>query len=66
MPVSASVELFNFSAHADRDGLETFLDSYRESQVIANHGDDTAGFAADLRADGFDARAVELGETVSL
>ena len=65
-PVSAGVDLFNFSAHADRDGLEAFLDSYRDATVIANHGDDPTSFAADLRADGFDARSVDLGETVSL
>ena len=62
MPVSARVELFDFSAHADRDGLDSFLDSYRDARVVTNHGDDPAGFAADLRDDGFEARGAELGE----
>ena len=64
MPVSARVELYDFSAHADRDGLLSFLDSYRDARVLVNHGDRTADFAAELRADGVDARAPELGESV--
>ncbi len=66
MPVSARVELFDFSAHADRDGLLAFLDDYRESRVLVNHGDRTAAFADELRADGYDAEAPELGERVSV
>ena len=66
MPVSAQVELYDFSAHADRDGLLAFLDSYRDAPVLVNHGDRTAAFAEELREDGFDATAPELGETVTL
>lgn len=66
MPVSAQVELYDFSAHADRDGLLAFLDSYRDSTVLVNHGDRTAAFAEELRADGYDAGAPELGATVSV
>jgi putative mRNA 3-end processing factor len=64
MPVSAQVEYYDFSAHADRTGLLDFLDAYRESRVLVVHGDDTAGFAEDLRADGFDASAPVLGDVV--
>ncbi len=64
MPVSAQVEQYDFSAHADREGLRAFLDSYRDARVLAVHGDDTAGFADRLAADGFDARAPGVGETV--
>jgi len=32
-PVSARVESYDFSAHADRGGLESFLDSYRDARV---------------------------------
>jgi len=63
LPVSAQVESYDFSAHADRDGLLAFLDDYRNASVLVNHGDDCGGFAADLRADGFDATAPALGET---
>jgi len=66
LPVAAQVEQYDFSAHADRDGLRSFLDAYRDAAVLVNHGDDTPGFAADLRADGFDARPAELGERVDL
>ncbi|MFC7214772.1 MBL fold metallo-hydrolase [Saliphagus sp. GCM10025334] len=66
MPVSAQVEQYDFSAHADRAGLESFLKSYRDSQVLVNHGDRCEWFAEELRADGFDASAPELGERVVL
>ena len=66
LPVSAQVELHEFSAHADRDGLLGFLDSYRDTPVLAVHGDRTAAFAEELRDDGFSASAPELGETVGL
>ncbi|MGM0591390.1 MAG: MBL fold metallo-hydrolase [Halobacteriota archaeon] len=65
MPVSARVESHDFSAHADRDGLFDFLDSYRNTPVLVNHGDDCAGFAQELRADGFAASAPELGQAYS-
>jgi putative mRNA 3-end processing factor len=64
MPVSAQVEQYDFSAHADREGLRSFLDHYEGSEVLVTHGDRTAWFAAQLRADGVDASAPELGETV--
>ncbi|OYR82203.1 hypothetical protein DJ71_12230, partial [Halorubrum sp. E3] len=54
------------SAHADRGGLEAFLDAYRGSRVLVNHGDRCEGFAADLREDGFAASAPELGARVEL
>ncbi len=65
MPVSAQVEWYDFSAHADRDGLRSLLDDYRGSRVLVNHGDRCAAFAEELVADGFDASAPELGDTVS-
>ncbi|WP_435124009.1 MBL fold metallo-hydrolase [Halobaculum sp. D14] len=62
MPVSAQVEQYDFSAHADRDGLLSFLDAYRDATVLVNHGDRCADFVSELRADGFDASAPRLGE----
>jgi len=64
MPVAAQVESYDFSAHADREGLLGFLDEYRGSEVLVNHGDRCGAFAAELREDGFEASAPELGETV--
>ncbi|WP_440770889.1 MBL fold metallo-hydrolase [Natronorubrum sp. DTA28] len=66
MPVSAQVEQYDFSAHADRNGVLEFLESYRESPVLVNHGDRCAAFAEELRGEGVDSSAPELGETVTV
>ncbi len=65
-PVSARVESYDFSAHADRGGLESFLDAYRDARVLVVHGDRCETFAEDLRADGFEAGAPAIGTTVTL
>jgi len=66
MPVSAQVEGYDFSAHADHAGLRRFLDAYDDAAVLVNHGDRCSDFAAALRADGYDASAPELGATYSV
>ncbi|MFB6201970.1 MAG: MBL fold metallo-hydrolase, partial [Halorhabdus sp.] len=66
MPISAQVEQYDFSAHADRDGLLDLLDTYREADVLVTHGDRCVEFAAELREEGFDASAPARGETVTL
>ncbi len=66
LPVSAQVEQYDFSAHADRDGLRRFLDSYTDSKVLVNHGDDCTGFADRLQMEGFDASAPELAKPIEL
>jgi len=66
MPVSAQVEWYDFSAHADRRGLRSLLDSYRDATVLVNHGDRCAAFADDLAEDGFRTLAPAVGETVSI
>ena len=63
-PVSAQVELFDFSAHADHDGLRDFLSEYNDSQILINHGDSCAAFAEELHADGFKASAPDLGASL--
>jgi putative mRNA 3-end processing factor len=65
-PVSATTALFDFSAHADHAGLRSFLDSYAGATVLVNHGDSCGAFAAELRDDGYEATAPELGETVTV
>jgi putative mRNA 3-end processing factor len=63
MPVSAQVEQYDFSAHADREGILSFLDAYADATVLVNHGDSCERFADHLRTQGFDATAPELGAT---
>jgi len=66
MPVSARVEQYDFSAHADRDGIRSLLEDYRDATVLVNHGDRCVAFAEELRAEGYDASAPELAERVEL
>jgi putative mRNA 3-end processing factor len=68
LPVSATVESFDFSAHADHAGLRSFLAPYVDAgtRTLVVHGDRCQAFAADLRADGADASAPEVGETVQV
>ncbi|MCU4718247.1 MBL fold metallo-hydrolase [Halapricum hydrolyticum] len=61
MPVAAQVEAYDFSAHADREGLLDFLDAYRDAEILVNHGDRCPAFADELREDGYDASAPDLG-----
>jgi len=66
MPVAAQVEAYDFSAHADREGVVSFLDSYRDSRIVVNHGDRCGAFADELAAAGHRTVAPEIGETVSV
>jgi len=66
LPVSAQVEQYDFSAHADRNGLRSFLADYDDATVLVNHGDDCQGFTRRLRERGVDAYAPELAETVTV
>jgi putative mRNA 3-end processing factor len=65
MPVSAQVEQYDFSAHADREGILDLLSAYRDAEILVNHGDRCEAFAAELDEDGFDASAPDLGDEVS-
>ncbi|MFB6267398.1 MAG: MBL fold metallo-hydrolase [Halodesulfurarchaeum sp.] len=64
--VSAQVEQFDFSAHADRRDLLRFLEPYRDATVLVNHGDSPERFAAGLRERGVDATAPEQGAVVQI
>jgi len=64
LPVAARVERFDFSAHADREGLLAFLESYRDAEVLVGHGDRCEAFAAELDDDGYAASAPAVGETI--
>jgi putative mRNA 3-end processing factor len=64
--VSAQVESYDFSAHADSGGLRDFLSDYEDTPLLVNHGDSCEWFAEQLRGEGHDAAAPELGETVEI
>ncbi|WP_435067410.1 MBL fold metallo-hydrolase [Haloplanus sp. C73] len=66
MPVSAQVEQYDFSAHADGSGIRDFLDAYAGATVLVNHGDRCTWFAEQLRADGIEASAPAIGATVTV
>ncbi len=66
MPVSAQVEQYDFSAHADREGLLSFLSSYHDTPILVNHGDRCEAFATELQEKGFEATAPEQGEAFDL
>ncbi|ELZ11976.1 RNA-metabolising metallo-beta-lactamase [Halovivax asiaticus JCM 14624] len=66
MPISAQAEHYDFSAHADRNGLLDFLDAYDDAEILVNHGDRCEHFAAALREDGYAARAPELGSVTTV
>ncbi|MFB6171067.1 MAG: MBL fold metallo-hydrolase RNA specificity domain-containing protein, partial [Haloarculaceae archaeon] len=66
MPVSAQVERYDFSAHADSEGLRSFLEPYRGADVLVTHGDRCEWFAAELRDEGHQTRTPDLGETVAV
>ncbi|MEF8851698.1 MAG: MBL fold metallo-hydrolase [Haloarculaceae archaeon] len=66
MPVAAQVESYDFSAHADRHGLWSFLDAYPDAEVLVNHGDRCAAFASELDGRRAGVIAPAIGETVSV
>jgi putative mRNA 3-end processing factor len=66
MPVSAQVEWYDFSAHADRDGLLGLLSEYDDSRILVNHGDRCEAFAGELTNTGYEASAPELGDEVTV
>jgi putative mRNA 3-end processing factor len=66
MPVSAQVEWYDFSAHADRRGLLELLDEYQENRILVNHGDRCEAFAKELIGWGYDASAPALGDEITI
>ncbi|MFO7925087.1 MAG: MBL fold metallo-hydrolase [Halobacteriota archaeon] len=66
LQVSAQLERYDFSAHADRHGLRTFLDSYADTPILVNHGDSCAWFAEELRTAGFEATAPSIGDGIEI
>lgn len=63
-PVSARVEQFSFSAHADGDGLRSFLTAYPAAETFVVHGDDPVSAADTLSGCSRRTRVPELGESI--
>jgi len=67
MPVSAQVEQYDFFPRTrDREGVVRSSSHMRMQRYSINHGDRCEAFAAELRTDGYDATAPELGERISI
>ena len=66
LTVSARVEGYDFSAHADRNGLREFLGPYTDDRILITHGDRCEAFAEELRADGIDASAPAVGDRIEV
>ena len=63
LEVSLPAEYMDFSAHVGRSGLLDFVKKANPQKIILNHGDDTPGFAEELRGMGFDAHAPKNGDS---
>lgn len=66
LSVSATVEQYNLSAHADRSGLMSFLADYPDAAIQVVHGDRCVEFAYDLAASGYAASAPENVEVLEI
>ena len=57
LELKMNVRKFDFSSHASRTELFRFVKHLNPEKVFCVHGDNTEGFAEELREDGFDAVA---------
>ena len=62
----AQYSYLDFSAHAGRKELFNLCEKLQPGRVFCMHGDNCQGFAEDLKLEGFDAYAPEMGETVKI
>ena len=62
--VDLPVEYLDFSAHAGRTDLLTFIKTANPQKIVVVHGDETERFAQELREMGFDAVAPQMGDVV--
>jgi putative mRNA 3-end processing factor len=67
-PVTCGVDMFEFSAHVGKSGLHKTVKQLNPEKVIVVHGDADVEdqFVLDLKAEGFDAVAPAVGDTVNL
>ncbi|MCD6402945.1 MAG: MBL fold metallo-hydrolase [Candidatus Aenigmarchaeota archaeon] len=65
--VKMSVKWFDFSAHVGRSGLFRTVEKLQPKKIFCIHGEDTFGFAEELREMGYDAIAPGyVGETFTI
>ena len=62
----AQYSYLDFSAHSGRKELFGLCEKLQPGRVFCMHGDDCQGFAEDLKLEGFDAHAPEMGETIKI
>ena len=65
-PVSAQIERFAFSAHADADGLASFVSAYPAAEVLVVHGDNPEAAVERFSTPKRQARVPELGKSITL
>ncbi len=66
LEVDMDLEFMDFSAHCGRDNLIKFIEKVNPGKIIPVHGEDTEGFANDLKSMGFDSIAPKNGEVVKV
>jgi len=66
IPINLNVFYEPLSAHAGRNELFEFIEKTNPDKVICVHGDDCPGFAEELKENGFNAIAPELGDVISI
>ncbi len=67
-PVKTPVSIYDFSAHCGKSDLYRYIRESAPNVVICVHGsaENTTGFASELKAEGFDAYAPKVGDTIKL
>ncbi|MEM4589722.1 MAG: MBL fold metallo-hydrolase RNA specificity domain-containing protein [Candidatus Micrarchaeia archaeon] len=66
VPINLNVFYEPLSAHAGRNELFKFIETIEPEKIICVHGDDCEGFASELKENGYDAIAPDIGETIQI
>ena len=66
MDVKMQVKYMDFSAHIGRDNIFKFIEKVNPKKIIPVHGSHIPDFVAELKDKGFDAIAVQNGDTVKI
>ena len=66
--ISSGVSFYDLSAHADMEDLHEYARKSSPSTIMCVHGDrkSTTALAEDLKAEGFNATAPKLGESITI